>query len=193
MLKGERVTLRAMSRDDLPLLWTFNNDLDVELAGGGDPPMPQPFERLLADMERDWAAGGRDDALFAIEVDGKFIGACVLMHPNHTAHTAELGIGIGDKGYWSKGYGREAVGMLVEYAFRYRNYRRVWLWVHGRNRRAIAAYTACGFVEEGRLREHVYSNGAYDDAVYMGILRQDWERANPTMSASTTSAARNPS
>ncbi|RIK44127.1 MAG: hypothetical protein DCC58_08680 [Chloroflexi bacterium] len=176
MLRGERVLLRALTRDDLPRMWAFNNDLDVELAGGGDPPMPQPFERLLADFERDWSSGGRDDTLFAIEVEGTFIGACVLMHPNHTAHTVEMGIAIGDKNYWSKGYGREVVRLLVDYAFRYRNYQRVWLWVHGRNLRGIKAYQAAGFVEEGRLRRHVYSNGAYDDAVYMGILREEWEQ-----------------
>lgn len=118
MLKGERVVLRALSRDDLQRMWEFNNDLDVELAGGGDPPMPQPFERLVADIERDWASGGRDDALFAIDVDGVHIGAAVLMHPNYTARTVELGIGIGNKEYWGRGYGREVVALLLEYAFR---------------------------------------------------------------------------
>ncbi len=135
MLVGERVTLRAMRREDLPRLWEFNNDLEVELAGGGDPPMPQSFDRLVADWEREAAKGGRDDSWFAIEVDGEFIGQCGLMHVNETARTAELGIGIGDKRYWGRGYGREAVNLLLEYAFRYRNYRRVWLWVHGDNER----------------------------------------------------------
>ena len=40
--------------------------------------------------------------------------------------------------------------------------------------RAIRAYRACGFVEEGRLRQHVWSDGAYIDLVYMGILREEW-------------------
>jgi RimJ/RimL family protein N-acetyltransferase len=174
MLIGERVTLRATTREDLPKIWAFNNDLDVELAGGGDPPMPQSFERLVADWEREVAKGGRDDAVFAIEVEGQFIGQCVLMHANETAQTVELGIAIGDKRYWGRGYGREVITMLLEYAFRYRNYRRVWLWVHADNERAIRSYIACGFVEEGRLREHVYSNGRYVDAVYMGVLRDEW-------------------
>lgn len=174
MLVGERVTLRAMRREDLLRLWEFNNDLEVELAGGGDPPMPQSFERLVADWEREAARGGRDDGWFAIEVEGEFIGQCGLLHVNETARTAELGIGIGDKRYWGRGYGREAVNLLLEYAFRYRNYRRVWLWVHGDNERAIRSYIACGFVEEGRLREHVFSNGRYVDAVYMGVLRDEW-------------------
>ena len=65
--------------------------------------------------------------------------------------------------------------LLLDYAFRLRNFRKVWLWVHGDNERAIRAYRACGFVEEGRLRDHVYSNGRYVDAVYFGVLRHEWE------------------
>jgi RimJ/RimL family protein N-acetyltransferase len=177
MLKGERIILRAMRREDLPRLCEFNNDLDVELAGGGDPPMPQPLERLQADFDRDAAAGGRDNAWFAIEFDGNFIGHCGLMHFNETARTCELGIGIGDKMHWGRGLGQEAVGLLLDYAFRLRNQRRVWLWFHAGNARAVGAYRACGFVEEGRLRQHVWSNGEYDDAIYMGILRDEWTNA----------------
>ncbi|HUG13982.1 MAG TPA: GNAT family protein [Thermomicrobiales bacterium] len=175
MLKGERVTLRGITREDLPLVWRFNNDLAVELAGGGDPPMPQSFERVVADFERQAASGGRDGAVFAIEVDGAYIGICGLSNFNETSHTCELGIAIGDTLHWGQGYGREAVSLLLEYAFRYRNFRRVWLWAHADNERGIRAYQSCGFVEEGRLRQHVYSNGRYDDAVYMGVLREEWE------------------
>lgn len=174
MLTGENVTLRAVQRDDLPLLNQFNNDLAVELAGGGDPPMPQPLPMLEAEYEQAWAKGGRDDAGFVIEVDGKCIGGCALFGFDHTAHTAELGITIGDKDYWGKGYGKEAVKLLVEYGFHHRNLHKVWLNVHAKNERAIRAYTACGFVEEGRLRAHVWSEGAYDDLVYMGVLRDEW-------------------
>jgi RimJ/RimL family protein N-acetyltransferase len=175
MLRGERVLLRALTRDDLVRQWEFNNDIDVELAGGGDPPMPQSLERLQADYDRETAKGGRNDATFAIDVDGRFIGACGLFTFNPTDRTCELGIAIGDKAYWGQGYGREAVRLLVEYAFRFRNFRRVWLWVHAANVRAIHAYRAAGFVEEGRLRQHVWSNGRYDDVVYMGVLREEVE------------------
>lgn len=180
MLTGKRVTLRGLRRDDLPRLWEFNNDLEVELAGGGDPPYPQAQERLIADFERDTSEGGRDRSWFAIEVDNTFIGRCGLFNPNETARTIELGIGIGDKSYWGKGYGREAVGLLLHYAFVYLNYRRVWLWVHADNERAIRSYRACGFVEEGRLRQHMFSNGRYVDVVYMGILRSEWQSPGNT-------------
>lgn len=174
MLKGEKVTLRALEREDLPRLFAFNNDIEVELAGGGDPPMPQSMARLQADYERRVSEGGRDGMDFVIEADGMMIGVCALFSFDQTALSCELGISIGDKAYWGRGYGREAVSLLVDYAFRYRNFHKVWLKVHASNERAVRAYRACGFVEEGRLRAHIYSAGAYDDLIFMGILREEW-------------------
>ncbi len=167
MLKGERVTLRAVERGDLPKLWAFNNDLEVEVAGGGDPPMPQPLARLEADFDRGASQGGRDDTNFVIEVDGQVIGQCALFNFEMTARTCELGIAIGDKAYWGRGFGREAVSLLTDYAFHHRNLRKVWLRVIGKNARAISSYRACGFVEEGRQQAHIWNDGGYDDLVYM--------------------------
>jgi RimJ/RimL family protein N-acetyltransferase len=176
MLKGQKVILRAMEREDLPRLHAFNNDLEVELAGGGDPPMPQSLARLQAEYDSQASQGGRDGAGFAIEADNQVIGQCALFQFDHTARSCMLGITIGDKSYWGQGYGREAVALLLTYAFQMRNMRRVYLSVNGNNERAIRAYRACGFVEEGRLRKHVWSNGEYIDFVYMGVLREEWER-----------------
>src|SRR5262249_13164401 len=180
MLQGDRVRLRALSRDDLPRLWAFNNDLAVELAGGGDPPYPQSLSRLQAEFDQDAAKGGRDTTRFAIEADGQCIGGCGLHNADAVARTCELGIAIGDKQYWGRGFGRESVKLLLAYAFRYLNYRRVWLRVHAKNERAVRAYKACGFVEEGRLRSHVWSDGAYDDLLLLGVLCEEWqERTQP--------------
>jgi RimJ/RimL family protein N-acetyltransferase len=179
MLRGEHVLLRGISRADLPRLWAFNNDLAVEVAGGGDPPYPQSLARLQAEFDQDAAKGGRDSTSFAIEADGQCIGSCGLHNVDVIARTAELGIGIGDRQYWGRGFGRECVRLLLEYAFRYLNHRKVWLRVHAKNERAIRAYRACGFVEEGRLRAHVWSDGAYDDLVLMGVLREQWQAARP--------------
>jgi RimJ/RimL family protein N-acetyltransferase len=176
MLKGEKVKLRALERDDLPRLYEFNNDIAVELAGGGDPPMPQSLARLQAQYEQKVSGGGREGSDFAIEADGKFIGICALHNFDETAHCCELGITIGDPDYWGKGYGREALRLLLEHGFRYRNLYRVWLRVNGRNQRAQRAYAAVGFVQEGRLRQHTYNDGAFDDVVLMGILRSEWEK-----------------
>ena len=174
MLKGQKTLLRAITRDDLPALWQFNNDVEVELAGGGDPPLPQSLERLQAQFDNDVAKGGRDGASFAIEADEKCIGQCALFNFNETDQTCELGITIGDKAYWGRGYGSDAIRCLLDYAFRLRNMRRVHLSVNGNNPRAIQAYSSCGFREEGRLRAHVWNDGDYVDLVIMGIMREEW-------------------
>lgn len=179
MLKGKRVILRGIRREDLPLLCQFNNDVEVEVAGGGDPPLPQSLERLQAEWDKSASEGGRDSSWFAMEVDGKLVGQCALHGFEFCKginHNVELGIGIGDKECWGKGYGREAVELLLDYGFRYWNLHRIWLNTHSENERAIRCYQACGFVEEGRLREHLWWNGRYVDMVYMGILRAEWEK-----------------
>ncbi len=119
MIKGSRVVLRALSRDDLPRLHQFNNDVEVELAGGGDPPLPQSLERLQAEFDSGLGGGGRDGTSFAIEVDGVYIGGCALFNFDQVARRAMLGITIGDKAYWGQGYGRDAVQLLVDYGFRH--------------------------------------------------------------------------
>lgn len=174
MLKGQKVLLRAMTRADLERLCQFNNDVEVELAGGGDPPLPQSLERLQAEFDADLGRGGRNGTSFAIEVEGLYIGGCALFNFDHVARRCELGITIGDKNYWGQGYGTDTVRVLLDYAFRHHNLHRVYLTVNSTNPRAIGAYRRCGFVEEGRLRAHMWSNGQYIDLVQMGILREEW-------------------
>jgi RimJ/RimL family protein N-acetyltransferase len=175
MLRGEKVTLRAVERGDLERLWLFWNDLEVELAGGGDPPQPLSLQRLRERFDREAREGTQDKIDFIIEADKECIGECGLFHIDLAARHCELGITIGEREYWGRGYGREAVGLLLDYAFRVRNFRRVWLEVHAANERAIRAYTACGFVEEGRMREHIWLAGRYVDNVIMGVMRGEWK------------------
>lgn len=175
MIQGQKVLLRAVKRSDLERMCQFNNDLEVELAGGGDPPIPQSLERLEAEFNSQAGNGGRNGTGFVIEADGRCIGQCGLFSHDPVGRTFELGITIGDKDYLGRGYGREAIALLIDYAFRHHNAHKVHLRVHARNERAVRAYRACGFVEEGRLRAHVWSNGEYDDLMTMGILRSEWQ------------------
>lgn len=172
MLQGERVLLRPHRREDVPRVWEFRTSLEVELAGGGDPPKPITLQQVEAEYEKQEFLFSEG---FAVEVEGNFIGFCGLFNYNHTAHNCEIGITIGDREYWGKGYGRDAMRLLVDYGFRMRNLERIWLSTQSNNERAIRCYLACGFVEEGRLRRHAWSNGDYHDVVYMGILRPEWE------------------
>ena len=173
MLVGKLVTLRALTEADVPRLTEFTNDVEFELLGGGDPPRPRPQDlvrEFFAERAKD-----KDNPNFAIEADGLFIGKCGLFHFDLRSGTAEVGIGIGDRDYWGRGYGREALTLLVDYGFRMHNFRKLWLEVNGSNERAIRCYRSVGFVEEGRQREQVWSGGRYEDTVLMGLFRSDFQ------------------
>lgn len=180
MIASERITLRGLRRSDLELLHLFNNTLEVAIASGGAPPTPQALERVLADHDSACTSGGRDGMRFAIEVTARaaLIGQCALFDLDPVARTAELGIAIGDPSAWGQGYGAETVKLLLDYGLRHQNLRRVWLRVHADNERALRCYRRCGFVEEGRLRGHVWSSGAYRDVVLMGISPEPSGRPN---------------
>jgi RimJ/RimL family protein N-acetyltransferase len=94
VLRGERVTLRAATREDMVRLARFENDLGFVLAGGGDPPVP--LERLQRDFDREISEPPAGKSEFAIEADGSYIGRCGLYGIDRTARHA--GLGIGDSG-----------------------------------------------------------------------------------------------
>ena len=72
---------------------------------------------------------------------------------------ASLGISIGEPDCWNRGYGAEAIGLMLDWAFLELNLHRVWLHVYANNPRGIACYEKVGFVREGVLREGVLRCG----------------------------------
>lgn len=177
MLRGENVILRAFQREDLERLVEFDNDPHFVGLISENPWEPVSFARLEAHFENRLEQGEKDGPIFAIEADGQYIGHCLLHQIDQTSRTCQIGIGIGDASYRGRGFGREALQLLLGYAFQIRNMRKVWLSVVGNNEAAIRSYVACGFVEEGRLKEQAWLEGSYDDLVYMGLFQRDWEAA----------------
>ena len=176
MLKGERVILRAVEREDLKRLHELEQNVGLVLLGDGQW---QPVSLVKWEKEFDKQIDEEEHSRFVIEADGRVIGGCGLHHRNRRQGTSQFGIGIYDREYVGKGYGRDAINVLLDWAFRIQNYRRIWLETLAVNERALRSYRACGFVEEGRLRDHAYFDGAYVDVVLMGLLRPAWEaRAN---------------
>jgi RimJ/RimL family protein N-acetyltransferase len=177
MLRGERVVLRTVEREDIDRLWELLEDLEVAHRVSNSPPILWSKARWEAEVES-WAEEPDDTTVrFVIEVDGEVIGQCQLSKVDHYRGLCDLGISLG-RAYWGEGYGQDAVRTLVGYAFRYLNMRKVCLDVLADDERAVGAYTKVGFVEEGRLRQHAWFEGAYVDALVMGLLREDWETAS---------------
>ncbi len=87
---------------------------------------------------------------FAIKtLDGKHIGMCGVY--NFDANDGQIGIRIGDKEYWGKGYGTDAVSILVNYCLTTLHIAHIWLKVLPTNARAIRCYEKCGFTKCGKI------------------------------------------
>jgi RimJ/RimL family protein N-acetyltransferase len=85
-----------------------------------------------------------------------------------------IGIGVGEREFWGKGYGSDAMKLALRYAFTELNLRRVTLNVFEYNPRAIRCYEKLGFQHEGRVRKYMNREGRRWDLIYMGIMKEAW-------------------
>ena len=94
---------------------------------------------------------------------------------NWSSRNAWAGIGIGERENWGKGIGTEAMQLMIKFAFKELNLRRISLGVFEYNLRAIRSYEKVGFKVEGRQREIVFRDGKRSDMIVMGIFRDEWK------------------
>jgi RimJ/RimL family protein N-acetyltransferase len=174
MLHGRLVNLRALESTDPERAYAWMNDVEVIRYVSARYPVSRADERRW--LEQGEANGFAGGVRFAIDTtEGVHIGTVDLHGVSGENRGAGLGIMIGEKAYWSNGYGTDAIVTLLRFAFDEMNLNRVWLHVFEFNERAVACYRKCGFQEEARLREHYYGEGRYWDVLVMGILRDEFE------------------
>ena len=174
-LKGERIGLRHPQKESIDSYLAWMNDLDVLQYLLRVRPMGR-------EEEEEWFANlskRPDDLVFEIvPLEGGLpIGSCGLHRISSSNRSAELGIVIGDKSLWGKGYGREAMGILCRYGFDVLNLNRIGLNVYEYNSRGIRCYERVGFKHEGRRRAARFWNGKYWDILEMGLLESEWRSA----------------
>ncbi len=179
-MEGKLVRLRAYERSDLEAVMAWVNDEEVKHFLGG-PMLTYPVSRVQQEQFLERASRQSDDhKTFAIEtLTREYIGGIDLHNINWIDRHAEIGIVIGIKKNWSKGYGTDAMRVLLKLAFEKMNLHRVYLLVFAYNERAIASYEKCGFKREGVLREHRYAQGKYHDAIVMGLLESEYRASSP--------------
>jgi RimJ/RimL family protein N-acetyltransferase len=179
VIAGKRVTLRAWRAEDLPTLRRWHDDGEVMRYWGERQPL------LLADrFERDMLPGGKytifeQSGYFCIcDETGRPIGRLNYEGTDGGGgmrdRRAQLGIFIGEKDAWNKGYGPEAIIVLLNWLFNHQGWHRVWLTVQANNGRAQRVYERIGFVREGIFREHNFYDGAWHDEHIYGILAAEF-------------------
>lgn len=171
---GETVYLSPLCPDDVELYTKWMNDSSVTLGTGS-------FSQIFTQSkEADWLASNAGNQNFAIVrlEDDTLLGNCGLVECDHLHQTATVGIFIGEEENRSKGYGREALSLLLDFGFQFLNLRNIMLCVFSFNERAIHMYQKVGFREIGRRRQCHFSQGKFYDTVYMDILRDDFFSEN---------------
>ncbi|MDR0531595.1 MAG: GNAT family N-acetyltransferase [Oscillospiraceae bacterium] len=174
-IQGERIYLSPLDPANAELHARWINDFEVAR-------WVRQYGRAFGlPAEQDWAdhiAKDSSNYCFVIVLrDGERpIGTVDLRDLEPLNRTATLGILIGEADCRGKGYGAEAIRLLLEYGFQWLNLHNIDLTVNSENARAIACYTKVGFREYGRRHEALFFNGHYVDIVRMEILAQNWAK-----------------
>jgi len=173
-LTGDRVTLRPLDKEDLIHVRKWSNDPEIRRLTGEVKPMTDQaaedfYRRTLDHNDRVW---------FIIELNenGDPIGEAGLLRMFPAWRTTDLSIIIGERDAWGKGYGTEAIMLLLDYAFGALNFHRVALGVVGFNERALRFYERVGFRRGGVQRDGYYSGHQYHDFVMMSILEDEFRK-----------------
>lgn len=174
LLVGERVRLRPVLEDDLPTLarWEMDPGRAVMLLERVAPPSEAAARERLAK----WSANEGDGLGFtivALDSPQPLVGHIIVFGIRAKDRLATIGIALGRE-YTGRGYGTDAMRVIVGYGFRELGLHRIQLSVAPFNPAGIRAYEKAGFVEEGRRRESVWHDGRWYDEVQMSILDHEW-------------------
>lgn len=184
MIYADRIRMRQNERSDIPTFTQWLNDPEVVAGLSIYLPISHAaeekwFENMLTlpMAERPLAIEARLGENGSNASGWKLIGNCSFHEIDWKNRTGEIGILIGEKEYWNRGYGTEVMRLMLRHGFETLNLNRVYLRVFHTNPRAIHCYEKAGFVHEGRLRQGEFKHGAYMDVLLMGVLRSEWPQA----------------
>ena len=169
---GDRVYLSPVNREDFEKNTEWLNDIEVSVN------LNALGMTITLEREKEWLEGAtRADDSFAIVDAAKdeLIGGCGLHNVDHVNRTAENGIFLGNKAYWNKGYGVEAIRLLLDHAFNVLNLNNIMLNVSGFNQRAQKCYKKAGFNEIGRRRKARRLGGQTYDIIFMDVLAEEFD------------------
>ena len=181
LFEGKLVRLAGIDPEEVSKSFAqWNRDSEYKRLLDSDPPRLHSPKAIKEWLEKHHDEDLTNSYWFAIRAleDGRLLGDADLTVINWGGREAFVGIGIGEREFWGKGYGTDAMGLILRYAFTELNLRRVSLNVFEFNQRALRSYEKAGFQLEGRQRQFIQREGRRWDLVYMGILREEWLALN---------------
>jgi RimJ/RimL family protein N-acetyltransferase len=191
-IEGERIRLRPALLEDAARFVEWINDTEVRHLIGGQPyqiSLGQEEEFIRSKTTNDWEHG----VFVVIEAtDGAepvAIGSIELRKLEAESRKGEIGMMVGDRAFWDRGYGTEALRTFCRWAFATLDLHRLELAVMDFNPRARRAYEKVGFAVEGRRREDTYLAGRYHDSIEMGLLRREFDAREAELEVGRPAAA----
>ena len=175
MYRGKKVRLRAYCEEDIKIVQNFINDFEVKKLVDPNTPFPMTFWQEENWVKKDCNLNDQtyDFAIEDLE-SGQIIGGCSINSTNIKNRNCTIGIMIGNKNYWGKGYGYDALSILIKFIFEECNMEKIKLSVFSLNPRALACYKKLGFKEEGRLKKEIFREGKYHDEILMALFKDDY-------------------
>lgn len=175
-ISGDKIYLRGLEKSDLPNLIIWMNDPEVTryLFMGT---IPAHLELLTEQWEKDIKS--HNEVVFAIVEKKKdeMIGWAGLYSINWISRSAEYRIFIGDRNQWGKGIGTEVAKLMIKYGFEKLNLNKIWLGVNASHIGAFRSYEKASFAKEGVLRQEIFKNNQYYDAIRMSILKEEYTKS----------------
>lgn len=178
---GTRVQLKNLDPiEHSKILEKWHTDSEFLRFLDSSPAFPWSSTQLGEDLK---ARDIQNSYRFIIQVIDNYrdIGFIELDGIDWIARKAWLGMGIGERDCWGKGYAADAMDILVHFAFNELNLNRISLNVFEYNHRALHLYEHFGFKYEGRQRQWLKREGQRWDLIYMGFLRSDWEASQKSL------------
>ncbi len=175
-LIGSRIVLRECTSSDCVHIHRWWNDQQTTLWMGRRFRRPTTIEERKEGLEKVINQPPEGSVYFAIADKGTlaYIGGIDLTSIDWTDKNAVLSIVIGDEANRNKGYGSEAIQLLLRHAFQEMKLHKIELNVSAKNEQALRCYMKNGFQIEGRKRDHDFVKGEYCDEIQMGILESEY-------------------
>jgi RimJ/RimL family protein N-acetyltransferase len=111
-------------------------------------------------------SGSSNDYFYGIFLDGEHIGN-IKLHVNIHHNLGDIGIIIGDKNEWGKGYATEAIKLVTNHGFNVLGLHKIYAGIYSNNKGSIGAFTKAGYSEDGYNKQTYLSDGEYVDEIIM--------------------------
>lgn len=172
ILEGSEVRLRPPCAGDADVRVALGSNAEIAEMYGVNKDDMKPVTPEGAARWLQWLTD--HPHAWVIEINGAFAGEIRLDNVNRQDRRATMAIGINNPALLGKGFGTEAITLLLRHAFGEMGLHRIGIRVLAYNKRAIRAYEKCGFVVEGTERETAYVNGKWHDDIMMGVLDREF-------------------